>query len=61
MNPISTQHARKQLPLFHEGLTLTELAVDALVRGEPELQAIARDLITLVRYHAARVPGEVHS
>ena len=43
----------QQSELFIEthGTILTELCVDAVTRSDPELMAIARDLLTLVRYH----------
>ena len=48
---------RAQLSLFREtpGEILTELCVDALTRDEPELRAIASDLLVLVRYHASKM------
>jgi len=42
------------------GHTLTEISVSALTT-EPELRDIGRALIALTRYHAARIPSEVHS
>jgi hypothetical protein len=45
-----------QQPLFTEtpGQVLTELCVDAVTRGDEELMALARPLLTLVRYHERR-------
>lgn len=43
-----------QCELFREvqGEQITELCVDALVRDDAELRAMASDLLVLVRYHA---------
>jgi hypothetical protein len=44
----------EQLSLFDTGETITTLDVDAL-QGDPEaIRGAARELVTLVRYHAAR-------
>jgi hypothetical protein len=42
----------EQTQLFHEtpGQVLTELCVDAVTRSDEELMALARPLLTLIRY-----------
>ena len=48
----------EQLCLFDTGETITELRVDAL-RGDPEaIRGAARELLTLVHYHASKVEGQ---
>ena len=45
----------EQLSLFDAGETITELRVDAL-QGDPEaIRGAARELLTLVHYHASKV------
>jgi len=44
----------EQLEMWTTRETVCELCVDALVRGDEELRAMASALITLIRYHDAR-------
>jgi hypothetical protein len=61
---MDTSNARpactQQLELFDRGQTLIEVSVSALTT-EPELREIGRALVTLTRYHATKIPGEVRS
>ena len=51
MNNSNAQQGQ-QLSLFDNGTTLTELAVEGLT--DPEIRGAAKDLLVLVRYHAAK-------
>ena len=52
---------QQQLDLFTSGDVLCELAVDALQGDREAIRGAAKDLLTLVRYHATRTPGPVQS